>query len=213
MKTTRLLPLAGIAAVACLIVPAFALGGAHAPASTASGAEVLAFYRAHSNQQNVLGFVTAATALFIVLFAVAVAQVRSDRRQHTAWERVLITGSAIASAGFLVAALVIVSLANGATEGASPAALATINLLTANTTIVYDTGLGIMMIGAAGCLLSQPHGFRRYGWVALVLGTALLIPDIYFPASLLSALWIVAMSITLSRTPSERALTGAPSLT
>jgi lysophospholipase L1-like esterase len=63
--------------------------------------------------------------------------------------------------------------------------------------IVATAGLGVMMLGATGTLLAR--GLRRLAWPALVLGIALFIPVADFFAFLLTGIWIIVVSITLSR--------------
>jgi hypothetical protein len=60
--------------------------------------------------------------------------------------------------------------------------------------------MGLLMLAAAGTLLSHAAGaLRKLGWAALVLGVLLFIPFADFFALLVSGVWVIAVSIMLSR--------------
>ena len=69
---------------------------------------------------------------------------------------------------------------------------------------MFNSGFGVMMIGAAGCLLPRTGLDRWLGWAALVLGIALFIPFADFIALLATGLWIVVRSVTLYREHGRR---------
>jgi hypothetical protein len=205
MDAKRFLPLSGIAFVALVVIPVFALGGEDAPTSDASAAEVMAFYDAHTVQQGVVSFLLAASAPFLVFFGASLAGSlsRTDAYRREVGERVLSGGSVLAAAAFLVTALAHFALADGADQGVSPTALQALNVLDNNTWIAFNSGLGVMMLGAAGCLIPRTRAYRRLGWMALVLGIALFIPFADFFALLLTGVWIIATSVILFRERSE----------
>ncbi|MGH2926096.1 MAG: hypothetical protein ACRDK1_09020 [Solirubrobacterales bacterium] len=60
--------------------------------------------------------------------------------------------------------------------------------------------LGIMLLGAAGATLTAGALPKWLGWVALVIGILFFTP-IGFPAFALSGVWIVIVSILISRAP------------
>ncbi len=84
------------------------------------------------------------------------------------------------------------------------------NALDGNTWIGFFGGLGVMMLGAAGALLSATS--RRWlGWTALVLGVALFVPFADFFAMMLTAIWIIVASVLLARRIPEAVDAMAPS--
>lgn len=202
MNAQRLLPLSGILFVALVLVPVFALGGTDTPGSDASPGEVLAFYDAHTVQQGVSAFLLAASVPFLVLFGCALATSRPPTGTTTPLaERLLVAGTALAAAMWTLTAFVHFTLASGADEGVSATALQAINALDGNIWLAFNTGLGVMMLGAAGCLWRHVGAERWLGRVALVLGILLFIPFADFFALLLTGIWIVVVGLVRSRAP------------
>lgn len=187
---SRFLPLSGIAFVV-LVVLTLIVGG-ETPASGASVEEVARFYEDDLARQFASTFVLAAAAPFIVLFGVALAGA-----SNSVAARVLRAGAILVAATVLVSAFLHMALVDGADHRISPTALQALNALDGNTWIAMTSGLGVLMLGAAGHLVST--GARRLGWPALVLAVALFIPFADFIAMLLTAIWIVLASVTTAR--------------
>jgi hypothetical protein len=195
--------LSGIVFVVLLIVAVVGLGG-DTPESKASAAEVAAFYSDEQARQFIAAFVLAATAPFIVFFASSFAsrQWPDDHHHASVWQRVLVAGSAVTAAASVIAALLHFALVDGADQNVSPTALQALNVLDANAWVPFNSGLGVMMLGAAGLLLTGTLLPRWLGWLALLLGVALFIPYADFIALIISLLWILVVSLMLYRTDS-----------
>lgn len=198
MDGKRFLPLCGVAAVVLVVVAVAGLGGS-TPGNDASAASVAAYYSAHQTSGLVAAFLLAASAPLFVLFGASVATLGTTAQsRQPIWERVLVAGSALAAAAFLVAALLTFALAD-VPDKLAGSAVQTLNVLSNDVWIAFNSGLGVMMLGAAGSSLAQSRLPRWLGWVALGLGIALFIPFLDFFALLLSAVWILVAAITLAR--------------
>jgi hypothetical protein len=81
----------------------------------------------------------------------------------------------------------------------TPAALQALNALDNTTWLAYNTGFGVMMLGAAGCLWQQAGVQLALGRIALVLGVLLFVPFVDFLALLVTLLWILVTSVALYR--------------
>lgn len=200
----RLLPLSGIVFVVLLIVAVVGLAGDH-PESDGTGAEVAAFYGDQVGRQVIAAFVLAASAPFIVFFASSFASRLwpDDHHQVSVWQRVMVAGSAVTAAAVVVAALIHFALADGADQGVSPTALQALNALDSSVWLPVNSGLGVMMLGAAGLLLKGAVLPRWLGWLALLLGVALFIPFADFIALIITLIWILAMAVMLYRSPDQ----------
>jgi hypothetical protein len=209
MTTQKLLPLSGIIAV-LLIALAFVIGGG-SPDPDDSAAKVISFYRAHDAREIAAALVLATSVPFLVFFAVALATTLrpGDAGGRPVWELVLVGGSVLAGGAILLAAAVHFALADGA-DHLSAAALQVLNVVDGDGWVAWNTGIGVMMLGAAGSLLSHPVASRWLGWVALVLGVLLFIPFADFFALLASGLWILVMSVVLFRRVGAPAYAAAP---
>ena len=197
MDTKRLVPLSGIAFVT-LIVLSLAVGGG-TPASGASADEVASFYGDDLARQFVSTFVLAALAPPVVLFGVGLASSMSPGTGWSiAWRHVVLAGATLVAGTVLLSAFVHMAIVDGGDQGISPTALQALNALDGNTWIAFTSGLGVLLLGSAGAMLSA--GSRRVlGWSALVLGVALFLPFVDFIAMLASALWIVVVSVAIAR--------------
>jgi hypothetical protein len=203
MDVRRVLPLSGILFVVLAVGAVAGLGG-DTPADDASASEVLSFYDAHTVRQSIAAFVFAASVPFLVFFAVSLAATvpwSEGAERPGIWRHVVVAGSAVAGATLLISAWVHFALADGADNKLSGEALQGLNELDASSWMAFNAGLGVMMLGAAGCVIPRARAALPVwlGWAALVLGIALFIPFADFFALVLTLLWIIVVSVMLFR--------------
>ena len=117
------------------------------------------------------------------------------------WHLVFVVGTAAAAVAWIVTAFLHFALTDAVDQKLPDSALEALTTLDNNTWIAFNSGLGLMMLGAAGMLLTAAVtvGYRRLGWCALILGIALFIPFADFFALLLTGVWIIVSSIMLAR--------------
>ena len=208
METKRLFLLAGPAFVV-LVVLIVAVAG-ETPGTTASGQELASFYGEHGIQQGAGSFLLAAAAPLLLMFGIGLATRFGARAEGglTSWGYVLLSGTTLVAGSVLVTAFVHFALASGADEDVSPAALEALNSLDGSTWTLFNPAFGVMMLGAAGAVLSGAS-FRWLGWIALALGVAAFIPIADFFALLGTLVWILVASIALARSTAEPAYAAA----
>jgi hypothetical protein len=198
METTRLQPLSGIVFVALFALTWVGVAG-ETPGSDASGNELVAFY-ADSWRQSIAPFVLAASTPFLVMFGASLARTGAPARgEHSAWRLVLMAGTAVTAAVLLLRSVLHLALTDGADQGIPESALQAVNTVAGSMWIAVFAALGLMMLGAAGCLIPSPGASRWLGWTALLLGIALFVPAADFLAALLTAIWIIVASVMLAR--------------
>jgi len=210
METKKLLPLSGIAFVGLILLSVVGVGGG-TPESGASATELAEFYEDNALRQGLSSFLLAAAVPFVVFFGIGLMTSATHWTEPgiSAWGYVLLVGTTFVGGGVLVAAFVHFALANGGDEKISPTALEALNSLDGNSWMVFNPALGVMMLGAAGLLLSA--GVMRWlGWIALLLGVAGFIPFADFFAMLGTLVWIVVVGVALSRAKTEPAYVAAP---
>jgi hypothetical protein len=210
MGLTRWLPLSGLASVALIIISVVGLGGS-TPDEDASAAKVQSFYGDRPARQYIATFVLAAAAPFVVAFAVRLAATYwpSDHRRPI-WELILVGGGVLFASAILGAAFIHFALTAAGDKGVSGDAIRVLNVLDADSWVLFNPALGVMMLGAAGVLLTHITSTRWLGWAALILGVALFIPYADFFALLLSGVWIVVESVILYRqAPAATTLTAS----
>lgn len=202
MILRRLLPLSGLAFVVVVVIAVVAIGG-DTPSSGDSAQSMFDFYDGQSVRQGAAAFVFAASVPFIVLFAVGLAATYRDaaRESATVWRHTLMAGGILTGAAILANSWIHFSLANGADSGIDPVALQGLVTLDANSWVAFNAGLGVMMLGAAGCMI--PGGTRFMGWASLVLGVALFIPFADFFALVLTLIWIIVESFIRYRAATD----------
>jgi hypothetical protein len=196
----RLLSLSGAGAVA-LVVASFAGLGGDTPGTSDSAATISAYYDAHEVREMIAAFVLAASAPLFVIFGITLALSlwQAEARRRPLWQSTLALGSAVAGGGFILAALFHIALTQTANVGGvSTGALQSLAALDEHSWVAINSGLGVLMLGAAGALLAT-KAHPVLGWVALVAGIALFVPFADFIGLLVSGLWIIATSVQLYR--------------
>jgi hypothetical protein len=197
MDVRRLLPLTGVVFVVLALVAVIGLGG-DTPDSAAPAAEVASFYDDNAVRQAIGAFLLAVSVPFLLFFAVSIAiRLRPPAEDRPAWRYVILCGATLTAAALLMTAAVVFALADGGDNGISGEALQALNVLGADAWVAFNAGFGVMMLGAAGCLLRGTLVPRWLGWIALALGILLFIPFADFFALLLTLIWIVVVSIVL----------------
>jgi hypothetical protein len=193
--THRIVRLSGLAFVA--VVVASLLAGGSTPDSGASASELASFYDG-GWRQGISAMLLAATVPFLVLFAASIVSFVAAGREADAGVSgyLLVGGSVLAGAGIALAATVHFALADGGDQ-ITPTAPHALNALDGNTWLAFNTGFGVMMIGAAGCLGRQTGFQLALGRIALVLGVLLFFPFVDFLALLVTLLWIVVTSVVI----------------
>jgi hypothetical protein len=172
--------------------------GGDTPDGNASAAKVSAFYNAHQNRQNLAAFILAASILFIVLFGVSLTSAVWRAGRRPIWPAVLLAGSVLTAAGFGAAAYIHFTLADSA-DNVTASVSQGLNSLDADNWILFNSCIGVMMLGAAGSLIPSAGAYRWLGWVALPVGIAAFIPFADFFALVLAGIWIIIVSVMLFR--------------
>jgi hypothetical protein len=191
----RWVPLSGAAAVV-LVVASFTVLSGDTPGS-GSAAKISAYYDSHEVREMIGAFVLAASAPLFVLFGVSLALSlwQADAPRRPVWQGMLAVGSAVAGGAFLVAALIHAALVQTANNSGVPGgALQALAGLDQHAWIALTSGLGVLMLGAAGALLTRKTS-PVLGWIALVAGVVLYIPFADFVAFVVSGLWIITVSV------------------
>jgi hypothetical protein len=206
-----LLPLTGLASIVLILVATVGLGSG-SPESGSSAREVAAYYDAHMVKAIVATFLFAAGVPLLVLFASTLSAFAAahDEERSALWSRVLVIGTAVTAASLLLVAVLSFALADGADNGVAPTALQALNVVAADSWVAFNSGFGVMMIGAAGLLIPRAGLDRWFGWAALALGIVLFIPFADIAGLVGTLLWIVVRSVTLFRTGSSRGYAVSP---
>jgi hypothetical protein len=206
----KLFLLSGILFVALVAVAIVGVGGS-TPGTDASAEKLASFYDDNAVRQGIAAFLIAASVPFLVFFGVGLAASAGSRETggSTAWGYVLLAGTILAAGSALIVAFTHFALASGGDEDISGTALQALNALDGNNWMVFNPALGVMMLGAAGVLLSAAAQ-RWLGWIALVLGVGLFIPFADFFALLATLVWIVVTSVVRAREAPSPAYVAAP---
>ena len=194
--STRLAPLAGVVFVALTVVAVLGLGG-DTPDIDSSPQEVAAFFSTHSGREEGGAFLLAIAIVFLVIFRASLrAALRPPRGRSDGWSSVAFGGVLVAAAGFLVAAAVRLAISEAADKHVPPSAVQALNALDNAVFLAFASGLGIMLLGAAGAMIGMAGKMRGLGWVALIIGVAVFTPlgELGFFAS---GIWIILASFAL----------------
>jgi len=192
----RFAPLAGVVFVALTVVAVLGLGG-DTPDIDSSPQEVAAFFSTHSGREEGGAFLLAIAIVFLVIFGASLrAALRPPRGRSDGWSSVAFGGVLVAAAGFLVAAAVRLAISEAADKHVPPSAVQALNALDNAVFLAFASGLGIMLLGAAGAMIGMAGKMRGLGWVALIIGVAVFTPlgELGFFAS---GIWIILASFAL----------------
>jgi hypothetical protein len=201
---TGLAPLLSGVAFAILTVVAFVVLG-HATSSPKIGSPpstIASFYLAHRSDEELAAYLLAVNAALLAVFVTACrSRVGADRPARS---DLFFAGGMIASATFLFAGAVHLALAEAAGHHLNPTALQALNALDINTGLAFTGAIAIMLIGAAATLSRRSDAVRILGWGAIPLAIINLTPAGVgaFP---LTAIWIIATGILISRRPDPSA--------
>ena len=91
------------------------------------------------------------------------------------------------------------ALADAGDNKLSPDTLQALNVLDADSWVLFNSAFGVMLLGAAGCLIPEQGATGGSAWAALVLGILLFIPFADFFALILTLIWMIVVSIMLFR--------------
>jgi hypothetical protein len=196
LRVFRFAPLAGVVFVALTVLAVLGLGG-DTPDIDSSPQEVAAFFSTHSGREEGGAFLLAIAIVFLVIFGASLrAALRPPRGRSDGWSSVAFGGVLVAAAGFLVAAAVRLAISEAADKHVPPSAVQALNALDNAVFLAFASGLGIMLLGAAGAMIGMAGKMRGLGWVALIIGVAVFTPlgELGFFAS---GIWIILASFAL----------------
>lgn len=192
----KLLPLTGLIAVIVGFI-SFAIAG-NTPRADSSAAEVADFYTRTASSQITVAYALAWTAPFLMAFA-AVLATRFWRSESRSFSLITLGGGIAGGTGFLLASALHFAVAEGAQNGYPAESLRILSALDQDALVLFTGGVGILLIGASGLLLSQKGLSRWLGVVALIAGVSIFLPaGIGAIAFAVSAVWIVFTSLTLT---------------
>ena len=198
-RAAKWLSLTG-AAAAVLVVVSFAGLGGNTPSADDTTAEIGSYYESHQVREMIAAFVLAASARSSSSSASGSRPISAlPEAARSVWQTLLMVGSGVAGMGFITGALIHVALVQTANyDDVAGGALQALAGLDENSWVAFNSGLGVMMLGAgASVLASRAHPVL--GWIALVAGIALFIPFADFFALIVSGLWLIWTSIALYR--------------
>jgi hypothetical protein len=192
----RFAPFAGVVFVVLAVVAFLGLGG-DTPDIDSSPQEVAAFFSTHSGREESAAFLLAIGIVFLVIFGASLrAALRPPEGVADGWSSVAFGGVLVASAGFLVGAAIRLAIAEAADKHVPPEAVQALNALDNAAFLPFTSGLGIMLLGAAGAMIGMSGMMRGLGWVALIVGIVVFTPlgELGFFAS---GIWIILASFAL----------------
>ena len=201
-----LVALCGLAFVVLTVVGITAVGG-NTPGGDDTAEKIASFYNANQNRSFAAAFLVAGATPLLAIFAtglaLAVWPLQSGYRRI--WPILLIGGALLSAGSFILGAFVHFALADGA-DKLTAASLKALNILDADSWMLFNSSLGLMMLGAGASLLVCSKGYRIMGWIGLIVGIVMFVPFADFPALVLTGIWLIVLSVMFfRRTPSRAA--------
>lgn len=208
-RWSRMAPLTGVLFVVLTIVAVFS-NNAETPKPSAGAAKVFAFYSAHRSEVETSGIMFALAFLVLVLFAGAV---RAYLRQNGASEglsALVLAGGVLMATGALAATGIEYGLAHNL-HYFSPEAAKTLNFISNELFLPVLAG-GFLFGVCSGLAILRGSALPDWlGWVAIVIGIAVLVPPASFPALLAFLIWSLVVAVLMYlRTGGREAAAGTP---
>lgn len=200
----RLFSLCGVALVVVTLVAVIGLESG-SPSDVTTAADVVSFYD-HDLWRHILASVLLTVSVpLVVLFAVALAET-TGAGPGTRWSYVVVAGGVLVGAALLVAALVHFALADAGDEGLPAGVQQTLNIVDVDNWVLFNPALGVLMLGAAGCMWRRVGAERWLAKIALLFGLMLFVPFANFVALLGTLVWIAVVGVL--RTLGQPEVTG-----
>ncbi len=199
MKSQRLAPLSGIVFVVLLATGFIVLGGS-SPELKDSSQKIIDFYTHHKNREIAAAVAVGASVVFLSIFVASLyGRLKAAEGPSNLGSTLALIGGVAAVAGFFGIIGVHVALIDGADKHIDPGAMVALNAIDNDNFPAFSLPLGVMLLGAAIATLKAGALSKWLGWAALVIAILFFTP-IGFAGFGLSGLWIIAASISMSRT-------------
>jgi hypothetical protein len=194
----RLAPLTGVLAIAVAFIAVGVIGGS-TPDTNDSAQKIFAFYAKHRDKQMGAAFVLSISGGLLIFFAAALRQVLVRPPARGQLASAAFGGGIVGSAGFLLAAVGHLALADSGKYG-SPGISQALNILDSNTYLMAAAGIGAMVLAAGISIIRTRVLALWLGILGVVAGVVVFTPAGFF-GFLASLLWIVIVSIWLTVRP------------
>ena len=205
-RWSKLAPLTGVLFAVLAVVGVFS--GGETPDANAGPAKVIAYYATHRSEVETSAILFALAFLVLVLFAGAL---RSYLRRTPGVEglsALVLAGGVMMAVGALTGAGIEYALAHQLNH-LGPQVAQTLNVLSNELFLPVLGGAFVFAICSGLAILRGAALPKWLGWVAIVLGIAVLIPPAGFPALLGFVIWSIIVSILMYRRTGAPADTGA----
>jgi hypothetical protein len=193
----RFVPLFGVLFVV-LVVAGYIVAG-DSPSHHARGPEIRDSYDSET-QHQIAAFLVALGAVALLFFAGYFRAVLY--RPHPSGRllpNAALAGAAVAAAGLAVQSLIHAAVAEAAqTPEFSDEALQSLNALDGWSFYPFAIGLSTLLLASGAVLVRDRDPVLPFlGWAAVVLGVLTLVPILGFFSAILSAMWVVTISLVL----------------
>ena len=191
----RLAPLTGVL-FGVIVVVAVLTSGPETPKTSASAAKVVAYYTEHRSEVETSAILFAIAFLVLVLFAGAL---RSYLRRTAAAEglgALVLAGAVLMAAGALAGTGIEYGLAHNLHDVSAETAK-TLNFVSSELFLPVLAG-GFLFGVCSGLAILRGAALPKWlGWVAIVIGVAVLVPPASFPALLAFVIWSIVIAILM----------------
>jgi hypothetical protein len=204
----RLAQLTGVLFGVMVLVAVFA-NNSETPKPSASPAKVVLYYAGHRSEVETSGILFALAFLVLLLFAGAL---RSYLRRTSGAEglaSLVLAGAVLMAAGALTATGVEYGVAHNLHD-LSPEAAKTLNFISSELFLPVLAG-GFTFGVCSGLAILRGAALPTWlGWVAIVIGIAVLIPPASFPALFAFVIWSIIVSVLMYRRSGSAETIGTP---
>ena len=197
-QTDKRWALSGVVFFVLYVVGFIILGGG-SPSEDSKIEKVMSYFRDNRGKSLAAVVAVAIAAVSMVMFASYVRQALRRTGGDDVASSVVLGGGVVVAAGLLFMAAVRFALVSAVHSSQNDVARV-LNVLDNNDFFVLVGGLATLFLGTGIALLGRRLLPRWLGWVSVVLGVVTLAGPLGMLSFFLAPLWVLIVSIMLSRT-------------
>jgi hypothetical protein len=195
MNWSKLVPLSGVAAVACILGGFLVVGDT--PDADAPVQEVVSFWTDHDSDGQFSGLLLSLGAFFFLIFSTTVAGLLRRAQGETGGSSALAFGGGVLfAAGGAIFAGIVFCLGDVAGD-VGPGTLQTLNVMNEDMFFPIAVGVATFLLGSGIATVKTGALPKWLGWVAIVFGVLGVTPVGFVSFGVLG-LWTLIVSVMLA---------------
>lgn len=194
-RWSRWTPLTGVVSAVLGVAGSVIAAMSNSPDPNASGAAVVAFYKAHQSDVRIATILLAFAFIFLLFFAGSLRAYLRSTQAGESLSTIALAGAAVLLTGEAVGAGIAYALTNSP-GSLDPSAAQALNVLGAGMVLIPAAGFFVFGISIGLAILCGTGLPKWLGWTAIAMGIVVVTPAEGF-SFLALVIWMVIVSILM----------------